>query len=97
MQCIDNLLELQVKALLWVSKPYDAFILNAFNLIMMMMTIIESTSSRTFSLQAMAIKALKLAGTASAKTLCHRMVQLGLTYEKSEEQGMLYSHQEQTK
>lgn len=96
MQCIDNLLELQVKALLWVSKSYDAFILNAFNLIMMM-TIIESTSSRTFSLQAMAIKALKLAGTASAKTLCHRMVQLGLTYEKSEEQGILHSHQEQTK
>lgn len=49
--------------------------------------VIESTSSRTFALQAIAVKALKLAGITSAKTLCHRMVQLGLTFEKSEEQG----------
>ncbi|KAJ8658660.1 hypothetical protein O0I10_005700 [Lichtheimia ornata] len=47
---------------------------------------LESTSSRTFALQAIAVKALKLAGTTSAKSLCHRMVQLGLTFEKSEEQ-----------
>lgn len=60
--------------------------------------VIESTSSRTFALQAIAVKALKLAGTTSAKTLCHRMVQLGLTFEKSEEQGrLLYSHQELNK
>ena len=53
------------------------------------MLIKDIGSGKSFALQSISMIALKHSGTAPIKSLCNRMVQIGVSYERSINQCML--------